>query len=553
MSQTITAVIVSQLVNIHQGVIPKEEIVPDLSPLKTHQYQQDTSVELTLLVTDPEIADVLSAFSAGRSRENFALSALRIGILALKQAEGQVDANAVRNEGERIMSTLQQHLSEHQNTVTLQIANSIKEYFDPAGGRFNERLERLLKEDGELEQVIRRQIGQDESELTKTLAAHFGESSPIMQALDPEATDGILTSIQTSVNTSLKTGTDGILKEFSLDNKESALSRLVSELTEKHGKLTGDLQGSIKDVVTEFSLDNEDSALSRLIRRVETAQKQISDEFSLDTESSALARMKREMVEILSTHKKDSTEFQQEVREALADMKARKEESKRSTTHGNVFEDDLLKVTQDLCKKSDDIVTHVGNTTGLIKNCKVGDILIELGPEHVAAGSKIVIEAKQSSSYDMTKARSEIETARKNRGSDVGIFVFSKATVPDGVEQFTRIGNDIYIIWDAEDSGSDVILVAAISVARALSTRIATQRDEQTADFDSIERAIRNIEKQAQDLDQITGWANTIKSNSGKILDRTRIMKENMEKQIEVIDENVKDLKEVLGNENSGS
>jgi len=527
--------------------------IPDFSDEKSSNNSKSTSIELSLVITDPEMIDEITAFPEGRNRQDFAVSALRIGILALKQAEGRVDGDTVRNEGELIISALQQHLTEHQSTITLQIANSLKDYFDPSSGRFNQRLESLLKEDGELEQVLRRQIGQEESELTKTLAANFGETSPLMKVLDPEASSGILKNIQESVNASLKTETDGILNQFSLDNKEGALSRLVSELTDSQGKLTGNLQDSIKNVVGEFSLDNEDSALSRLVLRVEKAQKQISDEFSLDTESSALARMKREMLEILSTHKKDSTEFQQEVREALTDMKARKEEAQRSTTHGNIFEDELLHVTQSMCQKSGDIITATGNTTGVIKNSKVGDILIELGPEHVAAGSKIIIEAKESASYNMTKAREEIDTARKNRSADVGIFVFSTKTAPEGLDPLVRHGSDLFIVWDAEESGSDVYLHAAISVARALSTRVATQRDDQKADFDSIDRAIRDIEKQAQSLDQITGWANTIKNNSGKILDRAGKMKENMEKQIEIIEENIHDLKDVLENSDSDS
>ncbi|MBK6751951.1 MAG: hypothetical protein IPG67_18715 [Acidobacteria bacterium] len=40
------------------------------------------------------------------------------------------------------------------------------------------------------------------------------------------------------------------------------MSRMIAELTEDTGKLTGDLSNRINDAIAEFSLDKEDSALS---------------------------------------------------------------------------------------------------------------------------------------------------------------------------------------------------------------------------------------------------------------------------------------------------
>jgi len=43
--------------------------------------------------------------------------------------------------------------------------------------------------------------------------------------------------------------------------------------------------------VREFSLDQPGSALSRLVARVEVAQKTIADQFSVDNEGSAINRL----------------------------------------------------------------------------------------------------------------------------------------------------------------------------------------------------------------------------------------------------------------------
>src|SRR5262249_29614826 len=149
-------------------------------------------------------------------------------------------------------------------------------------------------------------------------------------------------------------------------NKDSALSRLVSELSVGNGKLGADLQSRIDAAAEQFSLDREDSALSRLVRKVEQAQATITSEFSLDNDGSALSRMSRlfedtrgaidgqltldndgsalsrlrnELLTVLKSQADQASAFQKDVTVALEAMKARREESLRSTAHGREFEE----------------------------------------------------------------------------------------------------------------------------------------------------------------------------------------------------------------------
>jgi len=500
-------------------------------------------LEIRLRLSDPELIAEIIAYPEGRIRDDFIRTALRIGVMALRQAEGQIDSQAVRNEGERLLRDMESYLNEHRRQVTEQIATSLREYFDPNDGRFPERLERLLRRDGELEQVLRRQVGDKDSVLARTLGEYLGDSSQLARLLSAENPEGFLQGMNQVLEKALNDDRERILREFSLDNGDSALNRLVRELNENHGKLTGNLQDSIKEVVREFSLDNEDSALSRLVSRVENAQKKISAEFSLDTGDSALARMRKELLDVLEQHRKDATDFQQEVRSALAEMTTRKEEAARSTIHGNIFEEEMYRVLRDMSQKAGDLATATGSTTGLIRNCKVGDVVIELGPEHVAAGSRIVVEAKDSGAYDLARAREEMDTARKNRGAEIGIFVFSRQTAPEGLDSLTRYGNDIFTLWDLEDSSTDIFLQAAVSVARALCSRASVERADQQVDFEQMDRAIRDIEKQVKGLADIGRWGETIRSNSEKILDKARIIGKKLLNQVQVLDAAVDSLK----------
>jgi hypothetical protein len=492
---------------------------------------------IELAVEDPLVVPELLAFPPGAERDKYVLTALRIGVLALKQAQGRLDADVIRGEGDRLLATLEERLANHQRNVQDQLAGTLRDYFDPKSGRFNERVEQLVKDGGELERLLRSQIGTVDSELARTLAAHVGEQSTLMKILRPSETEGILNSLSQAMQKALEAQRNAILSEFSLDNGSGALARLVNELTTKHGELANGLRESVDEVIGEFSLDKPDSALSRLVGQVENAQRKISSEFSLDEQNSALARMKKEIEQLFEKSNRENHEFRTHVCASLAALQARKEESFKSTRHGLEFEQAVCAFLTQSGQIAGDVVEHTAGTTGLIKNCKVGDVVVTLGPDHAAAGSRIVAEAKQDASYRLADALREIEQARKNRQADVGVFVFSKRTADWQIAPLGRYGNDVVLVWDSEDPVSDVILTAGMSLARALCARAGAERKAIEIDLDRMQRAMLDVEKQVQGLDEIRKNAQSIRNCADKIEDRARIVSDNIERATRTLNE----------------
>jgi hypothetical protein len=498
-------------------------------------------LELTLRIEDPEVVEALTEAPDGRARHDLAVQALRIGVLALSQARGRIDADAVRREGDRVVAQLAAQLREHDGSV----ARHLKEYFDPKSGRLAERLERLVAKDGELESVMRGQVGRGDSELARALAEKIGAESPLMKALSPAEASGVVASLRETVARALEEHRTRITREFSLDDPASALSRFADLLKARHGELGKSVEEAVGRVVGEFSLDDEDSALSRLVRQVEQAQQRITSEFTLDAKSSALARIRSELLGVLEAQRQANDAFQTEVKTALAAMAARKAEAARNPAHGVDFEAEVGRVLERLAGQ--DVLTCTGRLVGLVKNRVVGDFVLELGPDAAAAGSRIVFEAKEKADYRLDTAREELDLARKNRDAEVGVFVFSRRTAPEGLPPFTRHGNDIFIVWDASDAATDVYLEAAVSVARALCTRAATHREQSEADFEGIDRAVRSVEKLSGGLDEIQTSSTTIQSGAEKILNRVRLMRAELARQVSQLDELVGDLKSSLG------
>jgi hypothetical protein len=355
--------------------------------------------------------------------------------------------------------------------------------------------------------------------------------------LNPEESNALISAIRASIDQLVGTQQSRLLGEFSLDNKSSALSRLVAEILNHNGALGSQLTTSVKEVVREFSLDSEDSALSRLVKRVELAQQQISSEFTLDSEQSALSRMKRDVTGLIDGLRVDNAKFQERVVAVLEGMKARKQESLASTSHGKDFEQAAVDFIERICQQEGDIPERTGDRTGIIRNCKKGDCVITLGPDAAAAGARIVCEIKENASYDLAASLAEIHEARGNREATVGLVVHSKRTAPDGLRRLRRYGNDVVVVWDEEDSTSDLFFGAALMVCKALALRKGVLHEELAGDFATLDKAIREIERQAGFLAEIETSSQTIKNGAEKILRRIETMRSALQRQIETLDE----------------
>jgi len=546
------------------------EVEPAITGAAEAQPGISKSLSLVLEVSDPEVVFELRKRRAGEERDEFALTALRIGVLSLRAAAGQIDAAGVREAGDKLIADIRLLLSERAKDLTNGIANSLTQYFDPSSGLMTQRLEALLKKDGDLEHVLNQHLGSEDSVLARTLAGYLGEQSPVFKLLSPTEAQGIRAQVETTLTEALAEQRQQVLREFSLDSRESALSRLVQEMQTIQGQLKSDFSGQDERIRNEFSLDKPDSALSRLVAKVESAQQAIVEQFSsdndasvmnrfskllantsatidknltLDDEQSALSRLKREIQGAIDGLVRKNDDFHSEVRETLARLDSRREEAARSTSHGAAFEDRLGGLVGAESQKIGDIYEATGNMTGIIKNCKVGDCVVELGPESQAPGVRIVWEAKENRSYDLTQALAELETARKNREAQIGVFVFSRRTAPDALSPFNRYGSDIVIVWDADDTTSDVFVRAAYSVGRALAIRQKAMAVKTGEAVEQIDLAVRAVEKHISQLDDIETWAGTIENNSKKILDRTKRIREALADEITRLDENIAALK----------
>jgi hypothetical protein len=492
---------------------------------------------LHLPVTDPEVVAALSEAKEGRERQELALVALRIGLLSLKAARGTVDGAAIRHEADRLLGTLEERFGTHRKVLDEALGGTLRAYFDPASGQFSERVQRLLRHDGELATVIGGQVDAARRSLDELLQQHLGVDSDLRRLLSPEEGNAFIEAVHAQVHQALARQAEAITAEFTLDRPDSALSRLVRELKDRHGDLERSLGSKVEEVVGEFSLDREDSALSRLVGRVEGAREQISAQFSLDNPESGLSRIVQRLDAFERAQQEQSRQFQEHVTRQLDQLVTRRQASRSSTLHGGEFEQRVGEQLQAQCLGADELLEAVGATTGQVPRSKVGDFVVTLGPDSAAPGAAIVVEAKASATYTLKTTLDEADEARRNRGASVCLFVHAARTAPAGLPELHRWGQDVVVVWDDDDPATDIRLKAAWLVAKALALRAGQHDAAEAASLDAIDKAIEAIRKQIEGFEKIQTSAQTVINSGTAIHDRARIMAEQIERQLGLLEE----------------
>jgi hypothetical protein len=501
-------------------------------------------ISLNLDIDDPLIVEALRGYPNGVARARFVEQALRIGVLAIRSASGQIDSDVVRNEGARLINELSYLVQTYQIRTSEELEGVLKEYFNPKNGRFTENVDRLVRQDGDLQQLLQNHLNNAQAGIQKTISQLVGPDSSLMQMLRPGETNIFFENLSKVANTAVETQNRAILQQFSLDVPESALNRLLAELRTNHTNVGSNLQNHITEVMREFSLDHEDSALNKMLKQIHEASTQIRGEFTLDNEESALARVRRELRQLIEAQNQSAQAFQERISNELSALFARRQEAQRGVQHGNEFEAAVVSSLQEMLDSGDEIEA-TGNTTGEIPRSKVGDAVITLGPDCVAAGARIVVEAKKDDSYNtIAQAREEMATARENRRAQYGIFVVAAGiSLAERVGMLRRFDNDILVVWDAEDRNADVALKCAVMMAKGLIVRAAKEREGFAADLDAMDAATATIVRLINGFEEVTTSANTIRNGADRILHRARIMREGIEKEIETLSNEIQGLR----------
>lgn len=475
-------------------------------------------------VRDPEVLAELRRYPEGPQRDEFLRLALRIGVLSLRMAAGSLDLDAIKRESSNLVTSLRQLLEERQQQISSSLAHVLGEYLDPSKGKLEARLSSLTRPGGELDTLLRGQLDGDSSSLARTLTAHVGEQSKLFRILSPEDAGGLRAQVQGVLTEALEAQRAQLLAQFSLDEPNSALRRLAETLREENQKL-----GS------QFSLDKPDSALSRMTQALEATQQSIRQRLTLDDPESPLALLNKTLEVRIEEIRKRAEEFQSEVKQTLQSLETRRRVEARSTLQGLSFEEAFGRVLEPMAGAYGDVFEDCRATAGSVSRNKKGDFVARLAEDSGAPGAGIVWEAKSSEAYSLKASREELAEARRNRESQMGVFVWEASRAPEGLRPLQRFGNDIVLLWDPQDPATDIRIEAAYSIARALVVRAARSGAEREVNAGDLERIVNTLEQKVSSFAEMKSKTTTIANNAAAVLKLTEQMEVLVREQIEAL------------------
>ena len=157
----------------------------------TVSYIDGTELEprdVTVSITDPITLKALSKVPA-EQLQDFIERALSIGVVALDAATKEAEAVRLRDIG----TDIRDYMSTFKVDMAEEVEDVIKNYFDPKSGKFEKRIETLLKgeDGGEIGRLIENKFKGDESPLLKALNRFLCPDSDFTKKLDPDNTGGV--------------------------------------------------------------------------------------------------------------------------------------------------------------------------------------------------------------------------------------------------------------------------------------------------------------------------------------------------------------------------
>lgn len=298
---------------------------------------------------------------------------------------------------------------------------------------------------------------------------------------------------------------------------QEVLQRVAEDMVRQVGETVTDLvadQNEVLDTklkdqqeVFDATIKGQNEGISELL---ETHREKILRELSLDEDGTAMVRLDERITEAFG-----------EVKEKVAQLEQHKKDRRRSTQGGHDFEAAVGELLEQIANDAGDRWASVGGTPGHNGNSKKGDFTVTLGEAARFSGECIAVEAKRSSAYKLTEAFAECAEARQNRRARVGLFVWDRTSAREKKHRLplVREGDDIVVLWDPDDSDTDLYLHTAFWLARSLVSVDEPEHEdaELQGEIEILKSAFEAIEGDLQVLEDLRNKGDRITRDGAEV------------------------------------
>jgi hypothetical protein len=479
--------------------------------IETQVTVSETAVNVALRDLRPEAVASFGALNP-LQQGHLANEAWLIGYRAVTNAHRLAEEARLNDIGKTLLEDIDGQLRAHTERQGERMQEALGRYFDPESGQLGERLRQLTGDGGTLPAMLDRHLGPQNSILVQTLVKHVGEQSPLFKKLSPTDSEGLLQLMSERLKQAMEAQSSSFQKALDPQHEGGAIRRFFDGLRDELKRAEGDQAEQLKLALAALDTTKEDSLLNQLRRDTQRAREQLLHAINPAAEGSPLAIIRTSLEDRLERHAKSqqqqleeaqkvNEEHHRNLRDAVQRIELRRAEELRSSRGGLLFEDAVLDFVQQAVGNHGYRVQGTGRGVGNIPNCKTGDAVVQYPIDSAFRDERLVIEAKHDESYTVSDALEELEKARANRGARVGIFVLAKSHAKPGFPRFGRYGQDILVVWDADNTATDPCLEGALMVGLALAVRHRSAVAE--GDLQALQGIEQRIGKEVERLQEI--------------------------------------------------
>jgi hypothetical protein len=464
-------------------------------------------------------------------RTGLVADAWSIGLRALTNAYKQAEESRRVDIGATLKQDVEKQLAEYVERQQAAFVQVLARYFDPESGQVAARLDAFLGDDGALSTTMGRFLAPEHGAMAQTLARTLGENSPLLKRLSPTDSEGVIFLLEAKLREALAENQTEVARALDPVAEDGAVARFLRALRQELEKADNDRSKQLALATKALDANDENSLLSRLIRETAAAKNAFVAAMNPELPSSPMAMLRSTLSTLLLQHAKSQqeamvllqerqTKFEQDVRESLVRLEERKRGDAKSIRGGFIYEDAVMRFVQRAVQGAPIEVNTTANTVGAKPNCRKGDQVLRFTAESIYAGGALVVEAKHDASYTVRSALEELELARGNRTAGAGVFVMARSHAVAGFPNFARYGNDILVIWDEEDEGTDPYLHAAVLLGLALASR--QRRPDDAGDIEALADIEHRIQKELERLDKMRKLVESIRGDAEKLGEEVR-------------------------------
>ena len=293
--------------------------------------------------------------------------------------------------------------------------------------------------------------------------------------------------------------------------EQGILSRVAIETVDKtRDSINALFVGNTAPVTQEIlSKVNEklDTFAKEMHRVIGQSSTNINETFSMDSENSPLKALKSDLIESSQNLNKQVTDKIDAVNAKVEAINTKRQIIMNSTKKGLPFEDSVFEVLAQIAMASADEAIKTGQTSGLIKNCKKGDVTVSVN-KLASRGHNvnIVFEAK-SMAMSRDEWRKELNLAMTNRAAEISVAVVQTVDqMPNKSRTSIQDNQQLMVAFDPEFD-DPAVLACIYNVAKAYA--VSRSLEGTQVNFKVIQEAVQQLQFSISDLESIEGALKT--------------------------------------------